>query len=221
MRTMWKIGVAALLFGLSVSSAQAAAITCQPSNERVATLDSATSCKTANGTIINSSVDLNTVLGTNYAWVAEGTLSPVADTIGTVVDDLLTITLLTGSWGHSPVTGTWAVDPSFWQTYGMGAITLHVGEGQGDPDAFAWLITPGETSGTFSYEDLDHTGGGLSNFRLFGTEPPTTTTTTTTTGSGGAGNVPEPNTGLLSLVGMLSVGGARLWSRRSTAQKAR
>ena len=214
MTISWKTGLAVLLFGFSVSSAHAGPITCQPSNERVATLDSATSCSTANGTIINDSDSLNGVLGTSYDWVLEGTLSPIADTVGTLVNDMLTITLLTGSWGHSPVTGTWAIDPSFWNTlnYTIAAITMHAGEGQGDPDAFAWLITPGATSGTFSYEDLDGKGGGLSNMRLFGTEP-----TTTTTGSGGAGNVPEPNAGLLSAIGMLSVAGARLWNKKFKA----
>ena len=167
MRTMWKIGVAALLFGLSVSSAQAGAITCMPNNERVATLDSAVSCSTANSMVINSSTDVNTVLGTSYTWIDEGNLIP-----GSFTNDLLTINLTSGSWGGNDIAATWAIDPSFWLNYGIAAITMHVGEGQGNPDAFAWLITPGETSGTFSYEDLDGRGGGLSNFRLFGTQPP-------------------------------------------------
>ena len=45
---------------------------------------------------------------------------------------------------------------------------MHVGKGGGNPDAFAWLITPGETSGTFSYERIAGTGGGLSNLFLWG-----------------------------------------------------
>ena len=65
MTTSWKIGLAALLVGISVSSADAGAITCLPDNERVATLDSATSCTTANGVIINNSASLNGVLGTS------------------------------------------------------------------------------------------------------------------------------------------------------------
>jgi hypothetical protein len=203
---------------LSVSSAQAGPVTCQPDTERVATLDSATLCETDNDLVINNSASLNTVLGTSYDWVLEGTLSPVPGTDGMLVDDLLTITLLTGSWGHTPVTGTWAIDPSFWLNYTIAAITLHAGQGNGNPDAFAWLITPGATSGTFSYEDLDGQGGGLSNMRLFGTEPTTTTTTTTTT-TGGSGNVPEPDHALLMVIGMLAVvalrfGGPRLLKAR-------
>ena len=183
----------------------------------MATLDSATSCTTANGLIINNSASLNGVLGTSYAWVLEGTLSPEAGTTGSLTDDLLTITLLTGSWGHSPVTGTWAIDPSFWNplNYTIAAITMHAGEGNGDPDAFAWLITPGATSGTFSYEDLDGTGGGLSNFRLFGTEPRTTTNGTPTT----TNTVPEPNHALLMVVGMLSVLALRLGGPRLLKSK--
>ncbi len=177
MTTSWKTGLAALLVGISVSSAEAGAITCLPDNERVATLDSATSCSTGDGFIINDSASLNGVLGTSYAWVLEGTLSPDSGTTGSLANDLLTIALLTGSWGGNAATGTWTIDPSFWNTlnYTIAAITMHVGQGQGNPDAFAWLITPGATSGTFSYADLDGRGGGLSNMRLFGTEPTTTT----------------------------------------------
>jgi hypothetical protein len=214
MTSSWKLGLAVAAIGLSVSSAEAGAITCLPNNERVATLDSATSCSTANEVIINDSPSLNGVLGTSNAWVMEGTLSPEPGTTGSLTNDLLTVTLLTGSWGgNSGITGTWTIDPSFWNTlnYTIAAITMHVGQGQGNPDAFAWLITPGATSGTFSYVDLDGKGGGLSNMRLFGTEPTTTT--------GGSGNVPEPDHALLMVVGMLSVlalrfGGPRLLKAR-------
>jgi len=45
---------------------------------------------------------------------------------------------------------------------------MHVGHGNGNPDYFAWSVTPGVTSGSFSYKDLDGRGGGLSNLFLFG-----------------------------------------------------
>jgi hypothetical protein len=131
MTTSWKIGLAALAFGLSVSSAQAGAITCMPDDERVATLDSATVCETENNLVINSSADVNSVLGTNYAWIDEGNLIP-----GSFNNDLLTITLNSGSWGGNDIAATWAIDPLFWATYTIGAITMHVGQGNGDPDAF-------------------------------------------------------------------------------------
>jgi len=157
---------------------------------------------------------VNTALGMNATWTKEGEVSPGDGATGAHANDLLTITLLTGSWGgNSGITGTWNIASSFWSTYGTAAITMHVGNGNGDPDHFVWLIEQGQTSGTFSYSDLDGRGGGLSNNFLFGTGTPVTTTT----GSGGAGNVPEPNAGLLSAIGMLSVAAARLWSNKTKA----
>ena len=225
MTISWKTGLAVLLFGLSVSSAQAADITCMPNDERVATLGSATLCETENDLVINSSDDLNDVLGTNYNWIDEGNLTTGSS------NDLLTIVLTLGDWGISPIAGTWAIDPSFWSIYGIAAITMHAGQGNGNPDAFAWLITPGATSGTFSYEDLDGKGGGLSGFRLWGTEQPQTTTTTgnptttdvptTTTDTPTTTAVPEPNAGVLSAIGLLALVAVRQWSRKSNAEKAR
>lgn len=102
-------------------------------------------------------------------WLKEGELT--AD--GT--DDLLTIDLTSGTWGSAgPLSGTWAINPSFWTTYGSAVITMHVGNGAGDPDWFLWEITPLQTSGNFSYVRTDGGGGGLSNLFLWGSGTPGT-----------------------------------------------
>jgi len=212
MSISWKVGLAVVALGLSVPSAQAASIECLPNNERVAILGSATACGTLDSANINSGAGVNAALGTSFTWGKEGEVSPGDNATGTHANDLLSITLLAGSWGaNSNISGTWNIDPSFWTTYGKAAITMHVGQGNGSPDAFAWLITQGVTSGTFSYYDKDGRGGGLSNMFLFGTQPPVTT--------GASGNVPEPNHALLMVLGMLSVlavrfGGPRLLKAR-------
>ncbi len=213
MAMSWKLGVAALVaavgMGAVAPSVEAASITCLPDNERVATLSSATICGTGNGEL-NSGAGVNAALGTGFAWTKEGQISPGGGT-GSNSDDLLTITLLTGSWGgNTGITGTWNIAPSFWNTYGMAAITMHVGNGSGSPDHFVWLIEQGQTSGTFSYSDLDGRGGGLSNNFLFGAGTPVTTGTSTT---GLPVDVPEPGIGLLSAAGLMLVG-ARLWNRK-------
>ena len=228
MSMSWKSGLAAaaVFTLLAVPSAQAGAIQCEPSNERVAILSSATMCGTGDGNL-NSGTGVNAALGTASSWTKEGEVSPGDGSTGVHSDDLLTITLLTGSWGgNSGITGTWNIAPSFWSTYGMAAITMHVGNGNGGPDHFVWLIEQGQTAGTFSYSDLDGRGGGLSNNFLFGAGTPGTTTTTGTPTTTGAPTttgrtVPEPNIGLLSAVGMLSLVGARLWSHKSKTQKGR
>jgi hypothetical protein len=240
MGNFWKLGVAtmvaAMLMAAQAPSAVAGEITCLPTTDRVAKLNSAESCTTKGDNFnINDSDTLNEVLGASYSWVKEGTLTSEG------TNDLLTIDLLTGAWGgNQGITGTWAINPTFWDPAGLGytigAITMHVGGGNGNPDAFAWIITPGATSGTFSYTDLDGKGGGLSNLFLFGTEPRTTTTTTNTTTTngtptttngtptttdGGPTGVPEPNVGLLSAIGLLSVVGLRLFGRKAGAQNGR
>ncbi|WP_323816085.1 hypothetical protein [Cellvibrio sp. NN19] len=128
-------------------------------------------------------------------WVKEGELT------GNGTNDLFSVSLTSGSWGNSDVAGTWSIDSSFWTLHGLAVITMHVGEGNGDPDYFAWAIEKGATSGTFSYTDLDGRGGGLSNLFLFGGGVPTTTT-----------NIPLPESGMgmLMLIGLASV----LFARR-------
>jgi len=96
------------------------------------------------------------------SWVNEGELS------GSGVNDLFTINVLTGSFGEGSVSGSWTIAPAFWNTWGHGVISAHVGQGGGDPDWWLFLIEPGDTAGTWSYLINSGTGGGLSNIKLWG-----------------------------------------------------
>ncbi len=115
----------------------------------------------------------------------------------------LSVTLDPGvSWGdNTDVSGTWAIHPAFWALYGEAVISMHAGNGNGNPDHWAWLVTPGHTSGTFSYDDFDGRGGGLSNLMLWGR------------GTGSA--VPEPASGLLLLGALVGFVGLRRRRARS------
>lgn len=73
-----------------------------------------------------------------------------------------------------PISGTWSISSGFFDLYGSAVISMHVGGGQGSPDHFAWLISPGNTTGTWSYDVNNSNGGGLSNLGLWGSGPPTT-----------------------------------------------
>ncbi|HTF96384.1 MAG TPA: PEP-CTERM sorting domain-containing protein [Cellvibrio sp.] len=183
MSNSWKINLLSVLTVVWVSSTSAGVITCLPDDQRVATLSDAIECRTQNSINLNDSDDLNALFGTNYEWMKEGELTAEGS------NDLFTLD--TDSWG-TDVMGTWAIDESFWSNYGSAIITMHVGQGGGDPDAFAWLITPGETFGYFSYERVDGKGGGLSNMFLFGSGEPQL-------------RLPEPNIALLLALGLMSV----------------
>lgn len=187
MSNSWKISLVGVLVTMCASFANAGLITCEPDDERVATLGDAILCETANSINLNDSDDLNDLFGTDYVWVKEGELTAEGS------NDLFSVD--TDSWG-TDVMGTWYIDPSFWDVYGRAVITMHVGQGGGDPDAFAWMITPGETSGTFSYERVAGKGGGLSNLFLFGSGTPDV-------------KIPEPNLGLLLVIGLFSIFFAR------------
>lgn len=79
------------------------------------------------------------------------------------------VSLDTGSdWGQSNVSGEWSLDSAFWDAYNEGVISMHVGNGGGDPDFFAWKLSDGASTGSFSYERLAGGGGGLSNLKLWG-----------------------------------------------------
>ena len=182
MRNVWKACALISLMGCWSGFATAGVIQCEPSNQRVATLGDAIECKTANSININSSDRLNSVMGTSYNWLKEGELTAAG------TNDLFKVTA--DSWG-TDVKGTWYIDASFWTMYSTAVITMHVGEGGGNPDAFAWLITPGQISGDFTYKRTSGGGGGLSNLFLFGTGTPT--------------NVPEANPLMLLLIGLASL----------------
>lgn len=104
-------------------------------------------------------------------WKIEG------DTNSTngLTNGFLTVTLTGGTWGGQPViTGTWSIASGFFDKYADAVISLHVGNGQGTPDHFAWLISDNVTSGTWSYDANTGRGGGLSNIQLWGSGTPTT-----------------------------------------------
>lgn len=183
MSNLWNISLAGVLALLCVSAVNAGVIVCEPDDERVAWLGDAVECKTQNAINLNDSDDLNALFGTDYVWVKEGELTTEGS------NDLFTVD--TDSWG-TDVNGLWYIAPSFWTTYSRAIITMHVGQGGGDPDAFAWLITSDTTEGSFSYNVVAGKGGGLSNLFLFGSGIPEI-------------RIPEPQIGLLLLIGLFSI----------------
>lgn len=172
-----------LLFAFS-SMSNAGLTTCG-SNQREATLDSATKCVIG----LKNFTDIDAEFSSTTGWTSEGELT------GNGTNGFLTAGLTSGSWDSSPVAGTWAVDSSFWDMFGQAVISIHVGNGGGDPDYFAWLLEEGETMGTWSYEILSGKGGGLSNMKLWGADAVI--------------NVPEPQTLLLLGTGILGLVFAR------------
>lgn len=188
MLRLWKLGLVTAVGCFYGAMVAATPITCLPTNQRVATLDSAIECKTGNDENINTPAEVSALFG--GTWVKEGELT------GNGTNDLFTVSLTSGAWGGNDVAGNWSIDSGFWSTYGMAVITMHVGHGNGDPDYFAWSITPNQLSGTFSYKDLDGRGGGLSNLFLFGSGEPDI-------------KLPESNIALLMMFGMVSIFFAR------------
>ena len=123
--------------------------------DRTFTMASVVRCEYLNG--VNPGVsDVAAAYG--GTWTQKGELTAAGS------NDLLTITLTSGGFGSGDASGTWAISSSFWNTYGQAVISTHVGQGQGDPDAWMFLITPGELSGTWSYDI--RTGGGEAVFPI-------------------------------------------------------
>jgi len=182
MKTIYVIALALVASAIGVSgSAFADDITCG-SDERWATLGSSEACETGAGNPDGS--DIGDLFPPD-TWTDEGELTDDG------TDDFLTVLLDDGvAWGDNAVSGTWEIAAGFWTSYADAVISMHVGNGNGDPDFWAWLITSGETSGSFSYEDHDGTGGGLSNMRLWGRGTP----------------VPEPGALLLMGIGLIGLG---------------
>lgn len=184
LKILWKFLVLSLVVCLWSLVANAGVITCLPDNQRVATLSNAIECKTLNSVNLHSPAQIDALYDDlGDPWVNEGELT------GAGTNDLFTVAA--DSWGVD-VEGQWYIANSFWDAYSRAVITMHVGHGGGNPDAFAWLITPGETSGYFSYERISGTGGGLSNLFLFGSGKPLM-------------RVSESNIAFLLLVGLFAL----------------
>ena len=86
---------------------------------------------------------------------------------GTDPNELLNIVYTQGT---NSVNGTWKINnANIWDTYGRLAFSTHIGNGSGSPDSWAWLITPGVTSGTFNITAYSAgTFNGFSNAKLYG-----------------------------------------------------
>jgi hypothetical protein len=144
---------------------EASSITCA-GTDRSLTLGDSTLC--TQGASANPDAALINTQGGQWTgiWSPEGALTAAG------TDDLFTVTLLGGSFGAGNVDGTWTIAPEFWQTWGRGVISAHVGEGGGDPDWWLFLLEPGDTAGTWSYLVNSGPGGGLSNLKLWGSGTP-------------------------------------------------
>jgi hypothetical protein len=119
--------------------------------------------------VVNAATGLND-------WVEVGSAEAPKSGSNILEDGWLKVELDLGStWGNGPMTGKWTItEPDFWTLkYGSAAISIHVGNGGGSPDHWIWIITTGQTTGTWDYARLTGGGGGFSNMKLYGRGTPT------------------------------------------------
>jgi hypothetical protein len=84
-------------------------------------------------------------------------------------------------------------------------ISMHVGNGNGEPDHFIWALSPGLLTGSWSYNGNSPLlgGGGFSNMKLY-------SSAAGIPGTGGGGRVPDGGTTIALLgVSLLGLGSAR------------
>jgi hypothetical protein len=150
------------------------------------------------------------VLGTEFTGLGNATVTEVESEYGGdwtergedtgTASGIFDVTLTSGVWGSGNAAGTWTItDPLFWVNYGMAAITMHVGNGGGDPDHWGWKLTPGQLTGLWEYNKISGGGGGLSNLKLY-------------SAGTGTSNIPVPDGGstLLALgISLFGLGGVR------------
>jgi len=158
----------------------AGVISCGDTAVRMASLDSAEECKTGSGNTNGNGSTINNHYGATWTNVGSETASA---NNGSWFD----VALTSGSWGAGDAAGTWTIASAFWGTYADAVISMHVGNGGGEPDHWAWLVTDDATSGTWNYDNISGGGGGLSNLFLWGRGEGSTT-------------VPEPSS--LALFGL-------------------
>jgi hypothetical protein len=167
--------------------------------------ETSTSCSIGQGN--PGAGDVATAFG--GTWVNRGELT------GNGTNSLLTAIVTSGSWGAAPVSGTWDISPSFWTQYADAVISFHVGGGQPAQvgDFALFLVKDLQTSGIWSFSQINMNGGGLSNIKLWSRGTATTTSTSSTTTSGTpstSGSVPEPTSTLTLLgLGLIGLGYAR------------
>lgn len=145
-----------------ISPIPAGALVCGGA-DRIAGSTEADDCKSGTG---NPGVsDINALYS--------GAFGSAGELTGDGTSGYLTATVnpIYGGWGNIPNSGTWAIDPTFWTKYDRAVISMHIGEGTGDPDYWAWSIVKGAESGLWGI-DFTYTGstkgGGLSNIKLWG-----------------------------------------------------
>lgn len=139
--------------------------------DRQASLDPALSCEFGEGNPNGS-----TFFG--GGWSEQGETEGDDDFTGTLTDGFLTVEVLDGSWGADYVLALITIADGFWDMFGSGVISAHVGNTRGNPranpDWFAWTVPSNTPSATFEYNisGFDTQGGGLSNIKLWGKDAP-------------------------------------------------
>jgi len=189
---------ALLLMGLQASYSQAALVVCDTTYRDASLASAEGACKMGEGN--TSLADVNADFASLAPWTHVGGIDA-----GNATDPLFSLSFLSGGFGQSSASGTWAISSSFWAQYGSAVLSFHVGNGKiVAPDHFEFLVTPGALSGAWSYTQTctKGCGGGFSNMHLWGAGTPT-------------GNepppvrVPEPSPVLLFALGLLGLAYAR------------
>lgn len=160
--------IAGALAAIAPANALTIVLPGAPGYERSAELSSATAGAFGTGNTQKSDVTAAfPLLGT---WT-----NPIGEATSTFPtgSGLLSITITQGGFaGQPPIAGTWTLDPLYWTKYDDAAISMHVGNGGGnpnpEPDHFIWLIERGQLTGTWKYTENTGNGGGLSNLQLWG-----------------------------------------------------